>query len=310
MEQVDLNKPDIQEQGPRKGIVMIVIAILLGTNGLLLWQFFEKKNNLDLANQTIVATTAEKEKLQTEFNILKADYEKAKAENAELHTQLSQKDEEIKAKMDQIEKLIALGGPAQIARAKAEIARLKEMNQNYSSQIDSLREANRMLAEANQTLTTDLSSAKNKVDNLSQTNQKLAGKVALGSVLKATNIKTEALRFKTSGKELVTNKAKSVQKIRTSFVLIENKVIDGGSIDVIVRVLGPDGAVMSTSQDVFSTSVGEKLVYTVKESVDYNNSDTPVEVSWAKGSEFSKGKYSVELYHAGYLIGTSSIELK
>src|SRR5262245_15793227 len=113
------------EQGPKKGIVMIVIAILLGTNGLLLWQFFDKKNNMDLANQTIVATTAEKEKLQTEFNLLKADYEKSKSENSGLQSQLSEKDQEIKSKMEEIERLIRLGGPAQIARAKAEIARLK-----------------------------------------------------------------------------------------------------------------------------------------------------------------------------------------
>src|SRR5258705_3035696 len=97
----DPTKNDNQEQGPKKGIVIIVIAILLGTNGLLLWQFFEKKNNLDLANQTIVATTAEKEKLQTEFNGLKADYEKAKAENSDLQSQLSEKDSEIKLNMEQ-----------------------------------------------------------------------------------------------------------------------------------------------------------------------------------------------------------------
>src|SRR5688572_6784798 len=184
MEQNDPSSKEPVDQGPKKGIVMIVIAILLGTNGLLLWQFFDKKNNLDIANQTIVATTAEKEKLQTEFNLLKADYEKAKSENTELHHELSEKDAEIKAKMEQIEKLIALGGPAQIARAKAEIARLKEMNQGYTSQIDSLREVNRQLAEANMTLTTDLTTVRTQADNLSQVNEKLAGKVAAGSVLK------------------------------------------------------------------------------------------------------------------------------
>ena len=54
MDSQDANKTDYQEQGPKKGIVIIVITILLGTNGLLLWQFFEKKNSLDAANQTIL----------------------------------------------------------------------------------------------------------------------------------------------------------------------------------------------------------------------------------------------------------------
>jgi len=290
---------------------MIVIAILLGTNGLLLWQFFDKKNNLDLANQTIVATTAEKEKLQTEFNLLKADYEKSKSENAGLQSQLSDKDQEIKSKMEEIERLIRLGGPAQIARAKAEIARLKEMNQSYSSQIDSLNEANRKLVEANQTLSTDLSTVRTKADNLTQTNEKLAGKVAAGSVLKAAEIVTEGFRFKSSGKKILTNKAKQVQSISTRFVLIENKIIDQGSVDLYLLVTGPDGSVVRTSGEVsFTSASGEKLSYTVKETVNYMNKDLPVEIAWVKGSQFTKGKYKVEIYQAGSVIGTSSIDLK
>ena len=67
MDLQEINKTDYQEQGPKKGIVIIVITILLGTNGLLLWQFFDKKNSLDLANQTIVTTTAEKDALQMQI---------------------------------------------------------------------------------------------------------------------------------------------------------------------------------------------------------------------------------------------------
>jgi hypothetical protein len=311
MESTDTSSKDPAEQGPKKGIVMIVIAILLGTNGLLLWQFFDKKNNLDIANQTIVATTAEKEKLQTEFNLLKADYEKAKSENADLQLQLSQKDSEIKSKMEQIQKLIALGGPAQIARAKAEIARLKEMNESYSSQIDSLKEQNRLLAEANQTLSSDLNTQRTRADNLTQVNERLAGKVAAGSVLKVTNIATEAFRIKSSGKKVLTNKAKQVQNLVTRFVLIENKIIDKGPLDIYERVLGPDGTVLSTGAgSIFASASGEQLTYTVKETVTYLNSDLPVEIELTKGSVFEKGKYRVELYQAGLLIGQSSIELK
>ena len=78
MDSQDANKTDYQEQGPKKGIVIIVITILLGTNGLLLWQFFEKKNSLDAANQTILSTTAEKDALQNQLNQVRAEYEKIK----------------------------------------------------------------------------------------------------------------------------------------------------------------------------------------------------------------------------------------
>ena len=298
-----------EEQGPKKGIVIIVITILLGTNGLLLWQFFEKKNSLDIANQAIITTSAEKDALQVQLNEVKAQYEKTKADNTDLLGQLSEKDKEIKAKVSEIQKLIAIGGPAQIAKAKAELAKLKELNSIYTGQIDSLNKVNAILQTENQNLNTNLSTEKSKVQNLSFENSKLASKVAAGSILKTSNIITEALRFKSSGKELITNKAKQVQRIRTRFTIGENRVVERGPIDIYVRVMGPDGAAMSTTQETFMSN-GQPLVYTSRETIDYDNNEKEVEAIWAKGSQFSKGKYNVELYHLGVLIGRSTIELK
>lgn len=304
------NKSDYQEQGPKKGIVIIVITILLGTNGLLLWQFFDKKNSLDLANQTIVTTTAEKDALQMQLNQFKAEYEKIKSENAGLQNQLSEKDEEIKAKVLEIQKLIRLGGPAQIARAKAELAKLKEMNDVYIANIDSLNLVTQKLQQENQHLSTNLSQEMSKNENLSAENSRLFSKVSAGSVLKALDIVTEGLRYRSNGKTVLTNKAKQVQKIRTRFTLGENKVIDKGPVEVYVRVLGPDGGVMiSADKETFKAN-GRDMTYTTKEIVEYNNSDTPVEVMLAKGSQFLTGKYKVEIYHNGILIGNSTIDLK
>src|SRR5258706_12600521 len=89
MENNEPKGSETQEQGPRKSIVIIVISILLGTNGLLLWQFFEKKASLDAANQTVITTTAEKDQIQMELNQVKGEFEKVKAENLNLRDQLT-----------------------------------------------------------------------------------------------------------------------------------------------------------------------------------------------------------------------------
>lgn len=304
------NKNDYQEQGPKKGVVIIVIVILLGTNGLLLWQFFDKKNSLDLANQTIVTTTAEKDALQMQLNQFKAEYEKLKSDNVNLQNQLSEKDEEIKAKVVEIQDLIRKGGPAQIARAKAELAKLKEMNEIYVSNIDSLNMITAQLKEENMNLSTNLSKEMSKNENLSAENSRLFSKVSAGSILRTSGIVTEGLRYRSSGKEVVTNKAKQVQKLRTRFTLGENNVIDEGPIDIYVRVLNPDGSVMANTNKETFKSKGLDVVFTIKETVEYKNAETPVEVMWAKGSQFVNGKYSVQIYHGGVIIGNSEIELK
>ncbi len=310
MENNDPKGSDTQEQGPRKSIVIIVISILLGTNGLLLWQFFEKKASLDAANQTVITTTAEKDQIQMELNQVKGEFEKVKAENLNLRDQLTVKDEEIKAKVAEIQKLIAMGGPAQIAKAKAEISNLKGMNQLYVAQIDSLRKQNTQLVSENSNLSTNLQSQRTQNENLSKENINLSDKVAAVSVLKATAIVTEGLRYRSSGKEVITNKSKNVQKLRVRFVLVENKVIDKGPLNIYLRMLSPDGAVMSADNESFMAD-GKSMVYTVKETVNYENKDATVEVEWSKGSAFLKGHYTVEIYQqGGALIGTSFIELK
>ncbi len=309
MDLQDANKNDYQEQGPKKGIVIIVITILLGTNGLLLWQFFDKKNRLDIANQQVMTTTAEKDALQMQLNQFKNDYEKLKTENSGLQNQLSEKDEQIKAKVNEIQKLILLGGPAQIARAKAELAKLKEMNEVFVVQIDSLNRVTAELKQQNETLSTTLNQEKSKNENLSAENNRLYSKIKAGSILKAINIVTEGIRLK-GQKESVTNKSKQVQSMRTKFVLSENRVIDGGQVDIYLRVLGPDGTVETSGQNYTFEAGGKILQYTAKQSVDYNNSDTNVEVNWARGTGFQKGKYNVEIYQSGILIGNSTIDLR
>ncbi len=310
MDSQEINKADYQEQGPKKGIVIIVITILLGTNGLLLWQFFDKKNHLDQANQTIVTTTAEKDALQVQLNQFKVEFEKLKTDNSTLQNQLTEKDEQIKAKVAEIQKLIFLGGPAQIARAKAELAKLKEMNDVYTIQIDSINKVNAQLLAANDSLNSNLSQERSKNNSLSSENNRLYSKVSAGSILKAIDVKTEGFRFKSNGDEVMTNKAKQVQKLRTKFLLAENRVIDNGPIDIFIRVLGPDGEVMkSTNNETFKAN-NQDLVYTVKQTVEYTNSDTPVDIALAKGSSFVKGNYNVEIYHSGVMIGKSKIELK
>jgi cell division protein FtsB len=304
----DSTKSDIQDQGPKKGIVIIVIAILLGTNGLLLWQFFEKKSNLDDAQQKNVTITAEKEAVQAQLNQIKTEYEKVKSENSNLQTELSSRDEEIKAKVAEIQRLIAIGGPAQIAKAKAEMAQLREMNNGYMAQIDSLNKVNTMLQAENQNLSSTLNDTKGKVQNLNDENTKLAGKIAAGSVLKAMNIKTEGLRVK-GAKSSVTNKAKQVQQIQTTFLLPENRVIDAGPVDFYLRLMDPGGAVISSDQATFDSN-GQQLVYSMKKTVEYENNELPVQVLWSLVSPLTKGKYTVEIYHVGNKIGESALDLK
>jgi hypothetical protein len=117
------------------------------------------------------------------------------------------------------------------------------------------------------------------------------------------------VRYKSNGKESEINKASKVQKIKTCFTVLENKVADKGTKDVYVRVLSPDGSVLTTSQETFMYN-NQAQLYTVKDSFDYNNEKANICIYYDKGSAYSKGKYSIELYCGGNQIGSASFVLK
>lgn len=303
------NEFDKKEQDSKKVIVIVVISILLGVNGLLLWQFFDKKTHLEEVSMTLESTLSEKESLSAELQRMKVEYEKINQENSTLQTQLFTKDEEIKSKMAEIQKLINSGNAAQLRKAREELGSLRLMNDNYIAKLDSLKIINDDLNSQNSSLNSSLLTERGRIENLTQENSILTNKVAIGSVLKTINVKATGVKYKSNGKETETSKASSVSKIRICFIVLENVIVDKGSKDAYIRVLSPDGAVMSTSSETFQFN-NQATLYTARESFDYDNKQTDLCLYWTKGSQYTKGKYIIEIYVEGSLIGSTNLTLK
>jgi hypothetical protein len=300
---------DHKEQDSKKVIVIVVISILLAVNGLLLWQFFDKKTHLEEVNKTLDSTLAERDAISAELQRVKTEYEKINQENAGLQSQLSAKDEEIKMKIAEIQRLINSGDAVQLQKAREELGILKSLNQSYIVQIDSLRVQNEQLTKETLALNENLSAERGKVQSLTQENTLLANKVAIGSILRTVDVTAMGVKFKSNGRESETRRASGVSKIKTCFTVLENAVVNQGTKEVYIRILGPDGSVITTSTESFMYN-GQATLYTTKESFDYDNSRTSVCIYSEKGSQLSKGDYTVEIYCGGNVIGSTKLALK
>lgn len=298
-----------QEQESKKVLIIIVISVLLGINGLLLWQFFDKKTHLESVSRELDTTMAEKESLSAELQRVKNDYERLNQENAGLQTQLSARDEEIRLKIVEIQKLLKAGDAAQLKKAREELSALKLLSLQYVAQIDSLNAANRQLTDQNTSLNENLNSATSQVNSLTQENSVLSNKVAIASVLKVIGLKATGIRQKSSGKETENNKAKATDRIKACFTILENLVVDKGPKEIYMRVISPDGTVMSTTNESFQYN-GQPTLYTTRETIMYENRNTDLCLYWEKGSVYAPGVYQIELYCAGSMIGGTKLELK
>jgi len=305
----DYSQTDKREQNSRKALIFIIISILIFFNGLLLWQFFDKKSHLEEVSKTLESTTAERDALSAELQRVKAEFEKVNQENSSLQSLLLSKDEEIKSKMAQIRRMIESGDAAQLKTAREELERLKSMNQVYVQDLDSLKSYNNTLASQNETLSTSLNQERDRINSLTQENSLLSNKVAVASVLKTTAFKATGIKYKSSGREIETMKASSVQKIKTCFTVLENTVANSGNKDIYMRVMSPDGVVMTASSETFTIN-GQASLYTTKESFEYDNKEMNLCVYWEKGSAYAAGKYNIEIYCEGNLIASSAIDLK
>jgi hypothetical protein len=294
----------------KKIIVAIVILMLLGSNFYLFKQLNDKNHEMDETRRTIEIVKVEKDSLNSELDKLETEMEELRRENSELDSLVDVKDEELERKVVYIRRLIATGDAAQMSKAKAEIAKLKEARDEMSGQVEELKRKNEELTAKNTELSTSLTDANIKAENAVKEKNLLSEKVKLGSQMLASNLKIDAVSVKGS-KEKVTTKAKSAQKFRICYTVMQNLIVDKGPRNIYIRVLGPDKSVLSSNVNNTFIYKDKPTVYSEKKQYQYDNKSIDMCVYWDKTTDqLAKGDYTVELYDDLGLMTKSTIMLK
>jgi hypothetical protein len=304
MDQVNSSKSN---QG-RKIVIIVIIAILLAANGVLLWQFFTQKEQITTITTEKTKVISERDELTKQKAELQAQLDSLVTMNNQLSSKLKISDDEIAALQTKINNLQYSGG-GNSGASKAELDKLKAEMKAKMDQMAALQKENDGLKSDKDALNSSLNDEKSKEQQLAQEKDILANKVALGSVMMADNFKITGAKFSKSGKESSTTSAKSTQKLKICFTISQNLVVDKGTKTVYIRVLGPDKKCISSGSQTFKTN-GQDTPYTVSQDINYNNQKIDQCIYWAKGSAYTKGKYVIEAYLEGNLIGTSSTMLK
>jgi hypothetical protein len=201
---------------------------------------------------------------------------------------------------------------ALIAQLKEENQTLLSANTELGTQVQTLNSTNTELQTAKAGLESEKASLNEKVTAVSSENKALSDKVALAAALKAQNVKVYGIT--SGGKEKDKDKYRSgkVDKIKIAFTLPSNPVTEQNEKDIYVRLLGPDGAIISdeaTGSGIFNYN-GQQVVYTTKQPILYKNNNQLAEIVYARGQKYNSGKYNVELFSEGFKIGEGKFEVK
>lgn len=187
----------------------------------------------------------------------------------------------------------------EIAQLKEELGIVTAKNEELSQAVSGLEGDKQLLADS--------------VTNYAVQNRELNEKVTMASALRAENITVNALSSKGKERDGGSYKARRIDKLKIDFRLGPNAVAKQDRKEVYLRILDPDGAVLSdmaTGSGAFIHN-GREMIYSSKEAINFNNTSQSMGIMYGRGGiPFKDGKYTVELYSEGFKIGQGDFTVK
>lgn len=301
-----------RRSGSGKVIVIIALLLLVAADVFLLYQLFNKNDEIDKKEVSIKMLNVEKDSLVTEINTLTAQLADLKKENEGFGDKSADYEKtiaDLTSRLNNAKRAVYSGDPKLIAQAKKDMAEAKKMKSNFETEMAATRAELEFARKKNAELNDSLGITKTDAEKLKKDKGQLAKKIKESSALKADNIAAMPLKTGKKG-DKPTTKAKSTSKVKICFKFQQNLITDPGLKTVYLRVLGPDRSVISSNTNNTFNFDGDNLPYSEKKEVQYDNKDTDVCMNFKKPTAFAKGSYTMEIYEGGVMVGKSTFMLK
>lgn len=259
------------------------------------------------SKDTVSNLEQQKTEIESELEELIANYDEVIQDNELKDTDLLAARERIEMLLDSVKD--AEANVALIQRYRVEVGRLKNERKALFRKADSLILVNNRLVVERDSTTSVLSETIKVVDSVNMENEALSETVKRAAIVKATDLRGEAVIVRSSGKVVDTRRSSRADKIRACFQLAPNEVAESGNRTLFVQVINPKNNLL-----------GEKAVHTYEEgtlnysksvSVFYENEELDVcALVDAKEEDLIEGRYVINIFDGGRQIATTTMELK
>ena len=305
------DKLPADEPSPKRSnkvpVIIAFMAIVIIIQGIKI--YLDTKEKQDVRTQLItteeeLATTMQRLKdINTELDEKIAQVEKLGGDVSDL--------EQAKSKIEEELKRTKRATGKEIKALKDRVEGYELLLKNKDTEIQKLQSVNKELLTENRSLKTEKNQLGDSLNRLSQSKDELAGKVAIASQLKAENIRIVALNDR--GKERPSPfRAKQISQLRIEFNLAENSVAPIEGKKIMIRIIDENGQVLFDVARGSGTFIfdGKEEFYTAAQEVLFDNTRQKLTYVYDKGSEYSPGTYTLEIYTDDYLIGRGDFVVK
>ncbi|GAB3172845.1 hypothetical protein [Telluribacter humicola] len=313
---MDYNQEQKQD---RKNLLWAALAVLALLNLVLLYFFYQERQENVNKDTIIAAKTEEVLNTKTKLDSISVQLD---AKIAEIQ-QLGGSVDSLVALKDQLERdkqNLRISNASSIKQYESKIRSYEAVLAQKDQDIRRLKEELGIVTSRNEELNQQVTGLQSErqalsdsVTNYSSRNRELSEKVSLASALRAEEISVNAITTKGKERDGGRYRARQIDKIKVNFRLGENAIAQQNQKEIYLRILDPNGAVLSdmaTSSGAFMHN-GREILYSSKEAVNFTNSRQPVDIVYGRGgTPFKEGKYTVELYSEGFKIGQTDFTVR
>ena len=290
---------------PKTRSLLIFFIILIC---VLVFSLFFQKKQMKQQMKLKVQFIEQKNMLRDELDDLIDEHDDLLSEYGDLNQQLHKQDSIIQKQISEIRNLIRTKNDLKEARKKIES--LKEISKRYLANIDSLLVVNEILSHEKDSVIKVNKDINWKNYKLNKKNEELFEQVNKGSVLDVFDVSVDAFRYRSTGKEVITQTAKKVQNIRCCFFVAANPIAIPKKREVFLQLIDEQGEVLKTRDSIITNLDEVSVECTATTDFEYNNNELEVCVEWERVDILVKGIYQLNIIIEGRLAGQTAFQLK
>lgn len=300
-----------QKKSNNKTILITIISLLLLVNVVIFFLYYQSNqemgSELQSSKEELQETYNKLESMSNELNLKIEELQKLGEDVEELRLiretleqekeQLQNEGQLAQKRFDQIRNRVD-GYRELLVNKDAEIAELKKLNESLYAENTELKEGQRMLT--------------NTINEVKTNNEKLSEKVEVASMLKAENVKVMGMNARGSAKERDRYRNNQIEQLQLSFNLAKNDVAPVEGKKIMVRILDPEGKVIFDVAKGSGTFMkdGKEVFFTQQQEILFDNTQQQLSFLYEKGSDYTDGRHTIEIYADDYMIGKTNFEIR
>jgi DNA repair exonuclease SbcCD ATPase subunit len=295
---------------------LLLVLLSVGLVATWVYHIYDKAKysrvaaSMSLSDSAIIAA-AVRDSLQKEYtsaiNTLDDQLDSSLINSDSLQMQLDSRIKEINLLKQEISRVLKnpKSTGLELADARRKMAELEQKLTEMNSQNISMEEEKKNMTARLDKISGEFTSLEQNIRKLDEENKDLREKVKQASVFMTSGLHLAAIDVKNDEKEQETVQTRKADKFVASFVL-QNNVQQQMNAEVFVIITQPDGKVLQNSaweSGMFDSNGQGRKSYTRKVKFDYDKGEQKRLIFSLETDNFQPGKYTMQVWHHGLLVG-------